>query len=481
MDRREFLKRAGVGAALVGGVGAAAFARFGLPGASNGSKGKPNLLVVMTDDQPYYTVRYMEAVTSTLVDLGVSFDPYAYVSTPICGPARAALLTGKWTHNTRLTSSGRDAYEKLRASGHESDTIATRLKGAGYRTFLGGKYTNGYDGQAVPPGWDEWFSMVEPFNNPDSFGYRTGTRIEEYDRTQHNETDVLARSTERFVRDQAGSSEPWFAYVCPHAPHTRYYPADRHADEFTNTPLRDAPSMDEEDLSDKPKRVQAKARRYAERRLADSQTEHNTQMYRDKLRELQEVDDMVGRLVDALAETDQLDDTWIFFLTDNGELLGEHGLARKNTPYEEATRTPFLVRGPGLPRGVKSDAMVSHVDLPPTLLDFAGAPWSDLDGRSLVPVLEGGGERPDGGRNEVFVENPRTQNRGWRMLRTPRYAYVEWDGGGKELYDMETDPYQLESLHRDPDKDGLINQLSARVSALKSCSGNSCRAPEAVS
>ncbi len=245
MDRREFLKRVGVGAALAGGVGAAALARFGLPGASNGSKGKPNLLVIMTDDQPYYTVRYMEAVSSTLSDRGVTFDPYAYVSTPICGPARAALLTGKWTHNTHLTSSGRDAYEKLRASGYESDTIATRLKGAGYATFLGGKYTNGYDGQAVPPGWDDWFSMVEPFNNPDSFGYRTGTRSEEYDRARHNETDVLAESTERFVRDRAGSSQPWFAYVCPHAPHTRYYPAERHADEFTNTPLRDAPSVGE--------------------------------------------------------------------------------------------------------------------------------------------------------------------------------------------------------------------------------------------
>ncbi len=477
MDRREFLKRVGVGAVVAGGAGAA-IAGLWRPRVTSSSKGKPNVLVIMTDDQPYYTIPHMDAVSSALRDRGVTFSPYAYVSTPICGPARATLLTGKWTHNTRLTSSGRDTYEKLRASGHESDTIATRLKDAGYATFFGGKYTNGYDGQAVPPGWDAWFAMVEPFNNPDSFRYRSGTRIEEYDRAKDNETDVLRERAERFVRGRAGSSQatPWFAYVCPHALHTRYYPAERHADEFANTPLRDAPSVGEKDLSDKPRRIQAKARRNA-----DSRSEQATETYRGKLRELQEVDDMVERLMGALDDTDLLDNTWVFFLTDNGELLGEHGLARKNTAYEEATRTPFLVRGPGLPHGVKSSVMVSHVDLPPTLLDFAGAPWSDLDGRSLVPVLTGGGAKPDGWRDEIFVESVRPPDRGWSLLRTPGYAYVEWDNGKKKLYDMEADPYQLQSLHNDPDKADLIAELSSRVSYMKSCSGESCRAPGAVS
>ena len=181
---------------------------------------------------------------------------------------------------------------------------------------------------------------------------------------------------------------------------------------------------------------------------------------------------MVRHLMDALAQTNQLKNTFVFFLTDNGFLFGEHGLHKKNIPYEEASRTPFIVRGPHLPSGFKSSVMVSHTDLPPTLLDLAGASWVDLDGRSLVPVFSAGGERPVGWRDEVFVED---LGRGWNMLRTPRWAYVEWDDGEKELYDMYTDRYQLRSLHAEADKADLIARLSTRLDTLKACSGDSCR------
>ena len=184
---------------------------------------------------------------------------------------------------------------------------------------------------------------------------------------------------------------------------------------------------------------------------------------------------MVRRLMDALAETNQLKNTFVFFLTDNGYLLGEHGLHTKNLPYEEASRTPFIVRGPNIRGGFESGVMVSHVDIPPTLLDLAGAFWADLDGRSLVPVFEAGGERPAGWRDEVFVED---LGRGWRMLRRPKWAYVEWDDGERELYDMHADPYQLQSLHADPEKAALIGRLSSRLRTFKSCSGDSCRTAE---
>jgi N-acetylglucosamine-6-sulfatase len=254
--------------------------------------------------------------------------------------------------------------------------------------------------------------------------------------------------------------------VCPHAPHSHYYPAPRHADEFATTPLRDVPSGGEQNLSDKPKWVQAEAP------YTPSERRRDTGAYRGKLRELQEVDDMVRHLMDALAQTNQLKNTFVFFLTDNGYLLGEHGLHKKNVPYEEASRTPFIVRGPNLPSGFKSSVMVSHTDLPATLLDLAGAFWADLDGRSLVPVFSAGGERPAGWREEVFVED---LGRGWNMLRTPRWAYVEWDDGEKELYDMYTDPYQLQDLHAEADKVDLIARLSTRLDILKACSGDSCR------
>src|SRR5215217_9776894 len=106
--------------------------------------------------------------------------------------------------------------------------------------------------------------------------------------------------------------------------------------------------------------------------------------------------------------------------------------------------------------------MVSHVDLPPTLLDLAGASWSDLDGRSLVPVFSAGSKKPAGWRDEIFVED---LGRGWHMLRTPKWAYIEWDDGEQELYDMSIDPYPLQSLHADPGKADLISGLSARLTA----------------
>jgi N-acetylglucosamine-6-sulfatase len=462
MSRRDFF--------ALGGAAGAAVAGLSLTEAMSGRRDEPNLLVIMTDDQPYYTVPRTRAVASLLRDRGIDFSPYAYVSTPICGPARAALLTGKWSHNTGLTKTA-GAYQDLHASIYESDTVATRLKRAGYRTYFGGKYANGYDGGAIPPGWDGWFAMVEPIGEAGSFLYGNGSRTRRYRRVVDNETDVLSASAERFVRDQEGSPVPWFACVCPHAPHSPYSPTPRHADEFSTTPLRDVPSGGEQELSDKPKWVQA------EEPYTDSERQRDTEAYRGKLGELREVDDMVRRLVDALAQTDQLKNTFVFFLTDNGYLLGEHGLHKKNVPYEEASRTPFIVRGPDLPRGLKSSVMVSHMDLPPTLLDLAGTFWADLDGRSLVPVFSAGGERPARWREEVLVEN---LGRGWNMLRTPRWAYVEWDEGEKELYDMYTDPYQLRSVHAEADKAELIARLSARLNTLKRCSGDSCRAADTV-
>jgi arylsulfatase A-like enzyme len=461
MSRRDFLALGGAGAAVAG---------LSLSEATSGRRDEPNLLVIMTDDQPYYTVPRTKAVASLISDRGTTFSPYAYVSTPICGPARATLLTGKWSHNTGLTRTA-GAYQELHASVYESDTIATRLKQAGYRTYFGGKYTNGYDGDAIPPGWDAWFAMVEPIDKADSFLYRNGSRTRRYHRVVDNETDVLSVSAERFVRDQAGSSVPWFAYVCPHAPHSSYSPAPRHADEFAATPSRDVPSGWEQELADKPGWVQA------EEPYTDAEGQRDTGAYRGKLRELQEVDDMVRRLMDALAQTKQLKNTFVFFLTDNGYLLGEHGLHKKNVPYEEASRTPFIVRGPNIRSGFVSSVMVSHTDLPPTLLDLAGAFWADLDGRSLVPVFSAGGERPSEWREEILVED---LGRGWNMLRTPEWAYVEWDNGEKELYDMYTDPYQLQSLHADPNHADLIAGLSARLETFKSCSGDTCRTAESV-
>ena len=176
MSRKEFFALGGVGAAVAG---------LSLTEAMSGRRDGPNLLVIMTDDQPYYTVSRTEAVASLIGDRGITFSPHAYASTPICGTARATLLTGRYSHNTGLTKTA-GAYQDLRSSIYESDTIATRLKQAVYSTYFGGKYTNGYDGIAVPPGWDAWFAMVEPIQEADSFLYRNDRQTRRYDRSAVN-------------------------------------------------------------------------------------------------------------------------------------------------------------------------------------------------------------------------------------------------------------------------------------------------------
>ena len=457
MNRREFLE---LGAAAV-----TSLFSLGRAWSVEAEPSRPNVLLILTDDQPYYTLRYMGGVRKRLAAQGLRFAN-GYVATPICGPARGTLLTGRWSHNTGLTTTT-NAYQRIKASGLERDTVARRLKAAGYDTGLFGKYTNGYDELRVPPGWDRWFAMLEPFNRPAAFTFNSNKSKITFDRSRDNETDVIRSRAEAFVRNR-GAVRPWFAYVCPHAPHGPYYPAPDHEDEFKHIrPREDIPSYNEADISDKP----AVLRRAP---ITDDQVNSFRQKFQGKLREIQEVDDLVARLVTALSETGQLDRTLIIFATDNGDLFGEHGQGKKNIAYEEASRTPLVVRGPGVVRGQVSDALVSHVDFAPTILELAGADTSGLDGRSMTPLFSG--SVPSDWRRYLLVE---ALGRGWNLVRDSRYVYIEWESGETEFYDMVNDPYQLDGTVFGAEEEAALEVLRPRLGALKACAGDSCRAAEA--
>jgi N-acetylglucosamine-6-sulfatase len=183
------------------------------------------------------------------------------------------------------------------------------------------------------------------------------------------------------------------------------------------------------------------------------------------------VDDLVRKVLSALADTGQLEDTYVFFFTDNGYLFGEHRLQKKNLPYDEACRTPFIVRGPGVvSAGFESNALVSQLDVAPTLCAIGGAPTDGMDGRNLLPILAG--EDPEWWRRCLMIEDV---EKGWYSLRTPTHWYTEWDSGEeKELYNLIADPEQMESIHDSADP-MLLKELSEALGALKSCSGRSCR------
>lgn len=462
INRAEFLKKSGT---VTAAVAAAALVRG--RGGFAAQSGRPNLLLILTDDQQFWTFneRFMPKTMNLLAARGLRLR--GYVNDPLCTPSRADILTGQYTHNHGLTSNSgpNGGADTFRARRLDQDTIATRIKDAGYRTAYVGKYMNSYRDKYVPPGWDRWYAMAGDSSREGNYTVNSDGNLRTLNRAKHNETREFWRVTKDFVA--SNRNVPWFCYVGIHSPHGPYYPLHEHA--FDDISLYNAPSRGEKDMSDKPSFL---------RRLPRPSKEDIKgwrKDYEGKLEELQEVDDLVEEVLGTLAATGQLDNTYVFFATDNGYIMGEHRIDAKGAPYEEATRTPFVVRGPGVAQGANSPALVGLIDLPPTLCELAGASTEGFDGRSLLPVL--GGTVPATWRKHLFVEH--FPGHRFQMLRSDRYVYVEYPGTGeRELYDMSNDAAQLRSLHRAPDKQALISDFSTRLEQFAVCSGEACRAAE---
>jgi arylsulfatase A-like enzyme len=426
----------------------------------------------------------MPAVHSLLVAQGTTFANYL-ASTPGCCPSRASILRGQYAHNHGVLRSSGDlgGFDRFHDLGREQSTIATWLHDAGYRTALIGKYLNEYPkGVApsyVPPGWDEWAGVTEE-------GYARFELNENGQRTRYGRqgrdgysTDVFAAKAVTFVERTGPTGQPFFLYLAPRAPHGPAEPAPRHADAFAGVEAPRPPSFGEVDVSDKPIWVQAAPPPTA------AQVAEVDQAFRNRLRTLLAVDELVARLLDALETTGVLEQTYIVFTSDNGYHLGEHRVFMdKGSPYEEAIRVPLVVRGPGVPAGRTLRALASHIDLAPTFAAWAGASVPGfVDGRSLAPLLFGEEPAASDWRWAVLVEhhagNPtRTVNQpAFRVLRTETLAYVEYASEEQELYDLSTDPYELENLASVAEPN-LLRTLSERLAALETCGGEACRVAE---
>jgi len=427
-----------------------------------------NVLLVLTDDQPATTVRHMPKLERLVAEQGVSFEN-AYLVDPLCCPSRATILTGKYTHNHGVTNNHhrKGGARKFREEGLHRDTIGTRLDEAGYATGYFGKWMNGYEGGHVPPGWDRWFAFSGDLNRPDSYDVNSDGRPKTFSR-EHNETDLLRDRASAFVENQR--DEPWMAVVATHAPHGPYWPPERHEDRFDGVKLPKTPAFDEDDVSKKPEA-------YRRGRLSEQEKRRLRRAYEGKLEALQGVDDLVEGLIGTLERTGQLENTYIVYLTDNGYLLGEHRHEAKGKPYEGSIRTPLLVRGPGVPAGEKREELVANVDLAPTIAGWAGAnPPGDPDGRSLAPLLSA--SPPVSWRKALLIEH--FVGSDWSGLHTPRYTYVEHEGGDGELYDLEADPHQIDNLYESADP-ALLDALHTRLGDLKDCTGAECREAENIS
>ena len=395
---------------------------------------RPNVVIVLTDDQRWDTLSAMPTVQSELIGKGVTFSN-AFVVNPLCCPSRASILTGKYSHSTRVYTNG--AFRLF----DDSSTLATWLRRAGYRTGFFGKYLNAYAGTYVPPGWSRWIAF-SPSNVDNYLDYRlnvNGHLVPRGGLPEDYSTDVLAAEAEAFIRGD--TTRPFFALFAPYAPHNPATPAPRHEHAFPGLqPWRPA-SYNEPDAGDKPAWVRAQAQLGPESRTA-------LDGFRARqLRTLLSVDDAVERLLGALADTGRLENTLVIFMSDNGLLWGEHRLTGKQAPYEESIRIPFVVRFDGLATGARTETRQAlNVDVAPTVAALAGVAAPGAEGRSLVPLLQ---NRSVAWRGEFLVESQRTGPNpdvpAYCTVRGRRYVYVAYSTQEEELYDLAADPRQLDN------------------------------------
>jgi N-acetylglucosamine-6-sulfatase len=452
---------------------------------------RPNIIFILTDDLDLASAQQLPKLRSLLTEEGASFEN-SFASYPQCCPSRATILTGLYAHNHGVASNEppNGGFEKFREQGREEDTIAVRLQEEGYRTALFGKYLNHYgedDPTYVPPGWDEWYAKVDPSVREEDTGdggdaIGEYTHYYDYELNENGEvvsygdspedyfTDVLSGGATDFVRRSASGSEPFFLYLAPTAPHDPATPAERHDGAFAGEKAPRSASFGEEDVSDKPSWIRER------RTISDRQASRKIDgLYRERLASMLAVDEMVDSLVGELTSAGQLDNSFIFFASDNGWQQGEHRIRMgKLYPYEESIRTPLFVRGPGVPAGSRVEKLILNTDIAPTIADLAGISLPG-DGRSFTPLLRG--EAP-AWRSTILLEAAGGGSPPSYMgVRTETHKYVEYQTGEKELYDLESDPYETESLHEIAGS-SLVQELRAKLNALKTCTGDGCREAE---
>jgi arylsulfatase A-like enzyme len=451
---------------------------------------RPNIVVVLTDDQSAESMFALPKTVQAIGSHGVTFDQ-SFVSLSLCCPSRATFLTGEYAHNHGVLDNqpplgGFPAFD-------DSDTLPLWLQGAGYTTVHIGKYLNEYgkdDPLYIPPGWSEWHATIDPstysYNkntfNDDGVLHTTGA-------SDYN-TRVITDKGVDAINRLAPSSQPFFLNLWYLAPHSAppYDPDDpngfvtaspelKYRDAFKSLPLPKPPSFDEADVDDKSQTIRNLPR-------IDAATEAGIrEMWQQRLEALLSVDDGVERIINALKATGELSNTYIIFTSDNAWYHGQHRIPQgKNYIYEPGIRVPLLMRGPRIPSGQRRSQLVANVDLAPTISAMAGIlPGPFVDGMSILPFATNGATAET--RPAIMLEslaNPNTGAPYYRGVRTQRYKLIRWSSGFRELYDLAQDPDEVSSQLTNPVYAGVLAELMRRYDDLVDCSTTVCRGASGI-
>lgn len=402
---------------------------------------RPNILVIITDDQRFDTIKeYMPRTQARIFDEGLSFTN-AYATTPLCTPSRSSIMTGMYaSHHGALNN---DSTLKV-------TTFVPRLQQAGYYTGLVGKYLNSED--ATPkPGYDYWIGLP-------ALGNYTNPRLN-VNGTWKNHEGYLTYLLRDYVIDflhqvNARGTQPFFLFFNPRTPHTPLEPAPSDTGLYADLPPYRPANYNETDVSDKPAWLQAKPRfGTAWQQKVDNERRRQLQM-------LWSLDLSIDMILDELENQGKLEQTAIFFISDHGFFWGEHRLTDKGRVYEEAIREALAWRYPALvPSGKSEQRLVANIDLAPTIYQLAGVPIpANVDGRSLFELL-----RPQPNwRTDLLIEGwPSTQH--FSAVHTERYVYVETNNDRSELYDLQNDPAQLQNSIDNPQYQPVVQDLKTRL------------------
>jgi arylsulfatase A-like enzyme len=456
------------------------------------SRDRPNVVFIYTDDQNAgeFTARYMPRTQRLFAAGGTVFTNFV-VTTPICCPSRAAMLSGQYPHNNGVFTNSK-GYAGLR---DQANLLPGWFQHAGYRTAWFGKFLQQYkrvvaDPADPAPGFDEWQITLKP----KYFGWRLyddGDVVKGGKDPRSYFTEELARRAAAFIDANAAGDRPLFMVVNHLAPHrgkggkgrctATVAPAPQDRKRFASEPLPKSPSFN------RPSDGQTA---FPGQRLDRAAVVKERDRYRCRVESLAAVDRGVGALQDAVARAGELDDTIFVFTSDNGLLQGQHGLTGKNIPYEEGVRMPLAIRVPARLLAGSPTPSVNHltanIDLAPTLLELTGATpcISDghcrrLDGHSLVPLLESRKGQWPSGRAVVIEGGEHGDDCSFRGLRLEREVLLQAvtgddDGGCRvsgspELYDLHSDPFQLDNLATaQPER---VAELQSRLERLGRCSG----------
>lgn len=436
-----------------------------------------NVIFILSDDHRYDALGFLKPQDfletpqlDSLAREGVHCKN-AFVTTALCSPSRATILTGKYAHRHGIIDNGT-------AIPQGTAFFPQLLQKAGYSTAFVGKWHMGGSSDEPQPGFNHWVSFKgQGTYVPGAGGLNVdGQRVAQKGYITDELTDYAVKWLEG-----RGKSEPYFLYLSHKAVHGGFTPADRHKGRYRAATFRPPLSMtnDPAVARHRPMWVQNQRNSYHGAEFYGHSPTKLDEQYKRYAETLLGVDESVGRVLDTLRKRGELDSTLVIYMGDNGFAFGEHGLVDKRTAYEESMRVPLLMRCPELFQGGRVvSEVVANLDIMPTVLEAAGviAP-GNIDGRSFLPLARGDKTNwRDSLLYEYFWEYNFPQTPTMFALRGDRYKFIRYHGiwDLDELYDLSEDPMEMRNLIFSTEHAKFVEQMRKQLwETLRSTGGMS--------